>query len=283
MLIAAVLVCVASEHSRMDDVPDARNRFIWTAGGFLPPANGHASHVAMPPVSERPITVSGGSPLAARTKRAATLEDGDPTFDEGLHPPSSPPLPKLQTPAYGNRTSGSQSSRNSLLAGSYAGSHVGSYAPSAHPPGSISLSDGRSVRLLERRNHRLQIELQQTLNLYGQACNWLQSHKERQASIQADHQAELERVRAELVAAERRWRDALASAQAEGETKLAAASAQASSLEEENSRLSLLERAFDSQMATKLGEEREARKQAMLQRMARRFAMRGLLTGWNVR
>ena len=51
------------------------------------------------------------------------------------------------------------------------------------------LSDDKRGRLLERRNQKLEAELRQALNLYGQAVAWLEQEREKQKEAQRQNEA----------------------------------------------------------------------------------------------
>ena len=228
-------------------------RMIWTAGGFISP-NAKDSFYTDTARFERPQ--SGMLPTLGGA-RSGTSSIGKGDLTSGLYSPgsvrefTSVGPPKRAMTARGGRSE--------------------AYSPQ---------SEDKRSRLLERRNQKLEAELRQALNLYGQAVSWLEQEREKHKEMVRRHEQLQQREAEVLFEKEREWQDErqrvveLCNERVDKERKHIRA-LEAEILRHESSELSA-EKLAQAQLQA----ERNRRKEEMCLKMAKRMTLQGLVRGF---
>eukprot|EP00966_Prymnesium_polylepis_P265567 6134865-Prymnesium_polylepis.1 len=156
-------------------------RMIWTAGGFISPYEGQyeGSRLELPTLGSPRAAhgLASGKSIASSIGHKSEL----PREISALYSPSS-----LRDFGSGagppQRAATARGSRTAL---------------------NTPLSEDKRCRLLERRNQKLEAELRQALNLYGQSVNWLEQEREKQKEAERVQEAMQQREAEALFAKER--------------------------------------------------------------------------------
>ena len=243
------------------DRTEANARMIWSAGGFLSPANGPSS----------PLNSASNLGLGA-TSPSRTTE-----------------LPAVRVPP------GSVSARSWVPDGGSSAVGFGSpldsprcssmmyelpRAKTANGNGRPPRSEDVERRRMKRRNKQLETELRRSLNLYGETLQYMTVERQQQAVKEQEareREVVLDQSRQER---ENEWREELARVHAECDAKLAAAADERVALQAELQKYLSESELQEVELQARLAKQKEKQVEHLKKQAARRMKQGRLFKGW---